>query len=73
MYALIGNFEVTKDAFVIMYEDIKFHQFLECLELRWSQTQRMCMVIETEDVLRVVQVISHFKKEGSFFVNTFKF
>ena len=74
MYELKENLKVTKElALVKMCQEIKLNQLLECPELRWSQTGQAYVVIETEDVLRAVQVIPHFKKEGNFFVNTFKF
>ena len=56
-----------------MYQEIIFHQLLECLELRWSPLGQVHMVIEIEYVLGVVHVIPRFKKENRFFVNTFKF
>ena len=66
---------MTKDlALVRMYQYMRFNTIVECVELKWCQTQTEAyVVIETASILKAVQVVPHFAKVGFYFVNSFKF
>ena len=57
-----------------MYEEVEFDALLKCPILRFHQNgDGSYKVVEIASILKVVQVIPHFVREGNFFLNVYKF
>ena len=69
------NQTIIKDlCFVRLYETMQFHTLLKCPELKWhGDDMGSYVVVELATILKAIQVIPNFEREGYFFVNVFKF
>ena len=65
---------VTKELCLVqMYEDIGLHTYFKCLELKWIEDSlESYKVIEIVSILKIVQIILNFQRNGHFFLNAFK-
>ena len=66
---------ITKElCLVSMCEDVSLHTYLKCTQLKWvDDSLQSYKVIKIASILKAIQIIPNFQREGHFFLNAFKF
>ena len=66
---------ITKElCFVRIYEDFGLHRYLKCSQLKWVEDSlESYKVIEIVAILKAIQIIPNFQRDGHFFLITFNF
>ena len=66
---------ITKELCLVqMYEDFGLHRYLKCSQLKWVEDSlESYKVIKIAAILKALQIIPNFQRDGHFFLNTFKF